>query len=214
MKKPNLLFLLLLIVPALFLSWYFIAAKEDKPIRSLPHYGPKGDTSGVRHVVPSFRFTDQDGKVFTEKNLDGKIYVTEFFFTTCQSICPVMNRNLGRLYEQFRDEPRLHFLSHTVDPETDSAHVLKQYAGDHGVNDSRWTFVTGEKSDLYAMARRGYLLDNSKADPHDDFVHTQKFALVDSRRHLRGFYDGTDSLEIIRLKQDIHQLLQENESAD
>ncbi len=211
MKTSKLPFILLLILPAVFFAWFFISARNDKPIRSLPYYGPKGDASGKKHVVPAFRFTDQDGREFSQKDLQGKIYVTEFFFTTCQSICPVMNWNMSLLYELFRAEPRLHFLSHTVDPGTDSVHTLKQYAESLGVSDGRWSFVTGDKTALYSMARQGYLLDNSKADPHDDFVHTQKFALVDSRRHLRGFYDGTDSLEINRLRQDIYQLLKEDE---
>ena len=153
---------------------------------------------------------DHHGQKLSQNDLEGKIYVVEFFFTTCQSICPVMNDHLKQLYESFRAEERLHFLSHTVDPETDSVPQLKTYAESHGVNDDRWHFLTGAKKDLYHMARQGYLLDSGAPSSHeDDFVHTQNFALVDWNKRLRGFYDGTDSLEIVRLKQDIIVLLDE-----
>lgn len=176
----------------------------------LPVYGPRHDSLKSEHRVPAFAFTDQDGKKFTEKNLEGRIYVSEFFFTTCQSICPVMNDHLGELYLEFKDEPRLHFVSHTVDPETDDVSRLKAYAENHGVHDDRWHFLTGEKKELYHMARKGYLLDSGSPVSHeDDFVHTQNFALVDWEKKLRGFYDGTDSLEMVRLRQDIRILLDE-----
>ena len=201
---------LALFIPIALFAWYLVESGKNRPTRALPVYGPRHDTTGATHYVPPFSFTDQHGRTFTQNDLLGKIYVAEFFFTTCQSICPVMNDHMQRLYETFSDEHRLHFLSHTVDPETDSVPLLKAYAAEHGVTDNRWHFVTGDKQQLYYMARKGYLLDSGSPSTHDDdFVHTQNFALVDWKRRLRGFYDGTDSLEMVRLKQDIEVLLDE-----
>lgn len=211
MQRSRFLFILLILIPACLLAWFVLASRDHKPLRTLPYYSKKGDTTGARHVVPGFVFTDQDGAAFSDKDLEGHIYVTEFFFTTCQSICPVMNRHLAALYSKYRHQPSLHFLSHTVDPETDSVATLKHYARSMGVNDSRWHFVTGNKQDLYRMARQGYLLDRDDGGSHDDFVHTQKFALVDADRFIRGYYDGTDTLDMVRLGQDIDQLLLEHE---
>jgi protein SCO1/2 len=202
----------LLLVPIALFVWYMVEAGKQRPARILPVFAPRHDTSGATHLVPSFSFTDQHGRSFTQDDLEGKIYVAEFFFTTCQSICPVMNDHLQQLYQKFSGEKRLHFVSHTVDPETDSVQTLHAYAESHGVVDDRWHFVTGEKNQLYRMARQGYLLDSGTPSSHeDDFVHTQNFALVDWANRLRGFYDGTDSLEMVRLEQDINVLLDEFE---
>lgn len=144
--------------------------------------------------------------------MEGKIYVAEYFFTTCKSICPVMNDNLKRVYKEFRNRKDFLILSHTVDPETDSVPFLKQYADAHGVNDDRWKFVTGDKKKLYEIARKGYLLNAEEGNGgEEDFIHTQNFALIDKEHHIRGFYDGTDSLEINRMIQDIRILLNEYE---
>lgn len=116
------------------------------------------------------------------------------------------------VYKQFRKDKRVRILSHTVDPETDSAGVLKVYAGAHGVSDRHWLFLTGNKKDLYDMARKSYLLDASEGDGgKDDFVHTQNFALVDWNRNIRGYYDGTDSIDVGRMIKDMNVLLQEYE---
>ncbi len=191
--------------------WYFAAGSDHKPARTLPYFGPKNSDSGYVHRVGPFGFVNQDGDSITNQFFDGHIYVTEFFFTTCQSICPVMNEHLQAIYAEFSAEPELLLLSHTVDPETDKVEVLKQYATEKGVSDDRWQFVTGPKTELYRMAREAYLLDSSPAaHPDEDFVHTQKFALVDADKRIRGYYDGTDSVEIVRLSQDIKILLKEH----
>jgi len=182
-------------------------------MRTLPYFGRKntikpGDT--VFHSVQNFYFRDQDNQPVTEQTVKGKIYASDFFFTICQSICPVMSNQLERVYAAYKAKPEVMILSHTVDPEEDSVPVLKTYARLHGVGDKRWLFVTGDKKDLYQLARQGYMLDGEEGDGGaEDFVHTQNFALVDKERHLRGFYDGTDSADVTRLITDIQLLLDE-----
>ena len=204
---------LLLIIPLIFVAWFFINKNEHKPLRTLPYFGQKnvvknGDTT--YHVVKPFCFTNQYNEKVTEETMKGKIYVTDFFFTTCQSICPIMSSELERVYKQFSHQEDILILSHTVSPEEDSASVLKEYASMHGVKDRRWLFVTGDKKHLYDMARTSYLLNAEEGNGDaDDFIHTQNFALVDKEKHLRGFYDGTDSLDVSRLITDINLLLEE-----
>jgi protein SCO1 len=203
---------LLALVPLAFLAWYFLSAGRAEPLRRLPYYGPKGSAQPFSHVVPAFNFTDQAGERVTEKTVSGKIYISEFFFTTCRTICPVMNAHLDKIYKEFAAEHRILILSHTVDPETDSVVQLRRYAELHNVNDRRWLFLTGRKSELYEMARKGYLLSADEGSGGaDDFVHTQNFALVDGNRRIRGFYDGTDSLEMVKMRRDIRVLLDEHE---
>lgn len=202
----------------LFIGWYFASQKEGSPIRYLSYFGPKtyGEVKDtVYHSIPDFEFIDQDDRKIDQKSMEGKIYVAEYFFTTCKSICPVMNDNLKRVYKEFRNRKDFLILSHTVDPETDSVPVLKQYADAHGVNDDRWKFVTGDKKKLYEIARKGYLLNAEEGNGgEEDFIHTQNFALIDKEHHIRGFYDGTDSLEINRMIQDIRILLNEYDYRD
>lgn len=182
-------------------------------MRTLAYFGKKrsmksGDTT--YHTVKPFLFIDQYGEKVTEENVKGKIYVTDFFFTTCQSICPVMSNQLERVYQTYHGNGDILILSHTVAPEEDSVKVLMDYARLHGVNDRQWLFLTGDKKDLYRMARQSYLLNNDEGQgDEDDFIHTQNFALVDKERRLRGFYDGTDSIDVSRLITDIGILLEE-----
>jgi protein SCO1/2 len=204
---------LLLLLPLAFLGWYYLSEKENKPLRYLPYFGPKqalkvNDT--LYHFIPAFEFTDQDNQKVDLATVKDKIYVTEYFFTTCKSICPIMNTNLEQVYKTFKDRPDFLILSHTVDPETDSVPVLKEYALQHGVKDRRWLFLTGPKKELYDLARKGYLLNADEGNgDSEDFIHTQNFALIDKEQHIRGFYDGTDSLEIKRLIQDLNVLFKE-----
>lgn len=199
-------------MPLVFVAWYFLNRQEQKPIRSLPFYGPKqalmlNDT--MYHRVGDFKFINQDGKEITSEFTKDKIYVTDYFFTTCKSICPIMSNRLKTVYETFRNEPSVLILSHTVDPETDTPEQLKNYANQHGVNDKRWQFLTGSKPELYALARKSYLLNAEEGNGgEEDFIHTQNFALIDKEKHIRGFYDGTDSLDVERLKADIKLLIQ------
>ena len=204
---------LLILIPVIFIVWYLFREKQDKPLTYLPYFGPKhalkvNDTT--YHFIPDFEFTNQFNEKVTQQTLKNKIYVTEYFFTTCQSICPVMNTNLERVYKEFKDKPEFMIVSHTVDPEMDTVPVLMEYAKKHGVVSKKWLFLTGEKPKLYDIARKGYLLNAEEGTGDaDDFIHTQNFALIDKDKHIRGFYDGTDSLEINHLIQDVKLLLKE-----
>jgi protein SCO1 len=204
---------LLLLIPALLVVFYFVKKNEQKPLRSLPYYGPKTysrqkDTS--YHVVPDFEFTNQYGEKISQRDLANKIYVADYFFTTCQSICPIMSNQMERVAKVYRSNPDVLFLSHTVNPEDDSVSVLLDYAERHHAAKGKWHFLTGHKKELYSLARKGYLLDAEEGSGgEDDFIHTQNFALIDKERRIRGYYDGTDSSEVNRLIIDIQLLLDE-----
>ncbi len=162
------------------------------------------------HTVSGFSFTDQTGRTVTERDFKGKIYITDFFFTTCGSICPIMSRHMMGLAKKYKEDDRIRFLSHTVDPETDSVPVLAEYAKLHDADPRQWHLVTGPKKDLYDMARNQYYasVEPGNGGP-DDFIHTQRFTLVDKNRQIRGFYDGTDSTAIVKLERDLKLLLEE-----
>lgn len=170
----------------------------------------------VMNYVQDFSFIDQNGKTVTEHNFDGKVYVTEYFFTTCKGICPKMNANMQNVFEKFKNENDFAILSHTSMPETDSVPLMKAYEekmiGKNPDFAAKWYFVTGSKDSLYKMARQSYLLDNDKNNHiniEDNFIHTQFFALVDRQKRVRGIYDGLKLDEIARMETDIQDLLKE-----
>lgn len=194
----------------------------------------------INNNVESFSFTDQNGKKFTDRDVEGKVYVAEYFFTTCQGICPKMNANMRRVYDEFKGDSSFLIVSHTCMPEVDSVPLLKKYEarmlegtlvkkedGSYKIsydstqhttlNNHNWFFVTGDKAPLYAMARTSYLIDNNKpaiAEPiNDQFIHTQLFALVDKQRRVRGIYDGLKEDEIQKLFTDIKGLLKEKQGS-
>jgi len=145
------------------------------------------------HTIADFAFTNQNGKIVTQKDYEGKIYVADFFFTTCGSICPKMTNNMAWLQNQIKNNPKVMLLSHSVTPDIDSVSVLKKYALKKGVIDSKWNLVTGNKKDIYYIARKSYLaVKTGKPSEMYDMVHTENFILVDSKRRIRGFYDGTN----------------------
>jgi len=165
----------------------------------------------IGRVLP-FSFTDQDGKSFTENDVAGKVFVAEYFFTTCKSICPRMNGNMKKVYETFRNENSFLILSHTCDPETDSAARLKKYADSIGANTSRWIFLTGRKDSLYHQARYSYKIDdpnNNLKSIEEDFLHSQFFALVDKKGRVKKIYDGLKQSEVDQMIDDIKQMLKE-----
>ena len=173
----------------------------------------------VMSYVQNFSFTDQNGKDVTQQNFDGKVYVTNYFFTTCKGICPKMNGNMKGVYDMFKNDKNFAILSHTSMPETDSVPLLKAYqekmVGSEQTNNAKWYFVTGDKDSLYKMARQSYLLDNAKNNSiniAEAFIHTQFFSLVDKYGRVRGIYDGLKPDEIARMEKDIENLMKEKES--
>ena len=162
------------------------------------------------HRVGSFSLTDQDGNEVTENNFKDKIYITDFFFVTCPTICPKMTKQMDRVYDEFEENDDISFLSHTVMPEADSVSVLKKYADEIGVSSDKWKFVTGDRKQIYNLARKTYFAAITEGDGGiNDFVHTENFVLVDKEKKLRGFYDGTSKKDVDRLIVDIYALLEE-----
>jgi protein SCO1/2 len=163
------------------------------------------------HRIPPFSFTNQDGKITTEKTVSGKIYVADFFFTSCASICPKMTNNISVLQEAFKNNQDVLFLSHTVLPERDSVPVLKKYAVEKGVISGKWHLLTGRKEDIYRLAKKEYYAGDTIGyyQAGNEFLHTENFILLDRQRRIRGVYNGTLAVEIDRLKEDIQILLNE-----
>ena len=162
------------------------------------------------NTVRPFSFVRQDGKEITEKDIAGKTYIAEYFFTTCKGVCPKMNRNMQMIYNDLKSEKDFAILSHTVDPETDSVPVLKRYSDSIGASINNWWFLTGTKENLYKTARESYLLDdpqNSSKNISEQFLHTQFFALVDKTGQVRGIYDGLKKDEVEQLVKDCRMLL-------
>lgn len=169
-------------------------------------------STNKNHRVGGFNLTDQDGNTVTPNNFKDKIYVTDFFFVTCPTICPKMTDQMLRVYEEFKDNDAILLLSHTVMPEEDSVPVLKEYADKIKVNSNKWKFVTGDKKQIYDLARKTYFAAVTEGDGGvDDFIHTENFVLVDKEKRLRGFYDGTSKKDVDRLIKDIYTLLSEYE---
>jgi len=165
----------------------------------------------ILSYVKPFSFTNQEGQAITEREVAGKVYVAEYFFTTCKGICPKMNTNMKKVYERFKNEKNFLILSHTVDPEVDSVGRMKRYADSLGVG-GNWEFLTGSKEDLYRSARVNYLLDDPKNNTEkieDQFIHTQFFALVDKNLQVRKIYDGLKRDELEEMTKDIQGLLNE-----
>ena len=170
-----------------------------------------GEKLPVLSTVRPFKFERHDGKWVTERDVLGKVVVVEYFFTTCKGICPKMNRNMQQVYQSFKGQSDFLILSHTVDPDTDSAARLRQYADSMGADIAHWWFLTGPKSALYKTARESYLLDsqdNSSKNISDQFIHTQFFALVDRKGQVRGIYDGLKKNEVEQMTKDLQLLLE------
>lgn len=204
MKRGSLLNIGIGALALAFLAGGWYAFSDKKPVRVLPVYGP------ANHKVSDFRLIDQEGKMITQSALADKIYVTDFFFTTCRSICPIMSDQMARVYKRYNGNQEVVLISHTVNPEADSVPVLAKYAEKHHAAASQWHFVTGDKSELYNLARKSYFLDAAEGNGgQEDFIHTPQFVLVDKEKRIRGYYTGTDSADIDRLMVDIDLLLAE-----
>lgn len=166
----------------------------------------------VLNTVQPFTFLRQDSTMVAQTDVRNRVYLAEYFFTTCKGICPKMNKNMKIIYEQFKSDSNFLIVSHTVNPETDSLPVLRHYADSLGANASNWWFLTGSKENLYKTARESYLLDdpkNSSKNIDEQFLHTQFFTLVDRQGRVRGVYDGIKKEEVDQLLKDIQTLIKE-----
>ncbi len=196
---------------------YFIL----KPKRQLPIYNPSQldrrlvdesiQRQGTGHRTLPFSLVNQNGDTVTEKSLKGKVYVADFFFTTCPGICKDMAVQKRRLQEEFKDDEQFVLVSHSVTPEIDSVPLLREYAELQGAIPGKWQLLTGDKPQIYKLARQSYfaVLDEGGKGDEADFIHTENFVLVDSGKRIRGFYDGTSEAEVTQLIEDIRLL--ENE---
>lgn len=166
----------------------------------------------VLNTVQHFSFLKQDSTMISEQQTQGKVYVVEYFFTSCRGICPKMNKNMKAIYERFKSDSNFIVISHTVNPETDSLPVIRHYADSMGANSKNWWFVTGSKEALYKAARESYMLDdpkNNSKNIDEQFLHTQFFTLVDRIGRVRGVYDGIKKDEVEQLIHDISELILE-----
>lgn len=188
----------------LAVGFYFILVKV------IPGYNKRG-VAPVSFIRP-FSFLNQDGEAVTEKEVHGKVYVAEYFFTTCKGICPKMNNNMRMVYDALKDEKDFLILSHTCDPDTDSVQQMKKYADSMQVNTDQWIFLTGRKDSLYNMARISYTIDDPNdnlVSMEDDFMHSQLWALVDRNGDVRHIYDGLKESEVKKLIKDARRLLKD-----
>ena len=211
------LFLAIFISIASVILYLFYNALTPK--KKLPIFQPNDVNyelvdSTIQHVkrfhkIKSFEFLNQNGEIISEKDYEGFIYVADFFFTTCPSICPIMTDNMVKIQNYVKDKKKVKLLSFSVTPEIDSVPVLKEYSINKGVNDKYWNLLTGDKSKIYSLARKSFLVvkENGKSTSHD-MIHTESFVLVDREKRIRGFYDGTDDKDIQTLKKDIDILIE------
>jgi protein SCO1 len=192
--------------------WYFMP--HNQPTKDVPYYDPteegfkKDIKPGEHHVVSDFRLINQAGDTVTRANFSGRITVVDFFFTTCQGICPIMNTQMKRVYDKFKGNDKVLFISHTVNPENDSVPVMAAHAQRYGADVDQWHFLTGDRAEIYRLARKSYLVSDTEGDGStEDFVHSEKLVIVDGDGHIRGMYDGTVPGEVDLLIKDVEQLL-------
>lgn len=209
--KYKLFGLVLLGLSAIIIYLFYNALQPEK---LLPVYQPSMvDKSLVDstlyykkkyHTIADFKLVNQNGDTITQANYKDKIYVADFFFTTCPTICPIMTKNMAEIQDAILNDPEIMLLSHSVTPVIDSVPQLKKYALEKGVVDSKWNLVTGDKKQIYELARKSYLAVKNDGDggPYD-MIHTENFILVDKEKRIRGFYDGTNPEDVDKLLADI-----------
>lgn len=211
-SKSTLIFLFfftLIFVPILY---YLVKPKSQLPVFNPVDVNPRLVDDAVRnisrdHRISDFHLINQNGDSISKSDFEGKIYVADFFFTRCQTICPVMAVNMSELQAYYKEDDDLKFLSHSVTPDIDSVPVLKAYATKNGAIDGKWDITTGKKKHIYELARKSYFAVLDEGDGGDqDFIHTEQFVLIDKKNQIRGFYDGTDAEEIDRIIKDIEIL--------
>lgn len=200
---------------------YFMMQPKEKPLPIInpvdleeEMVDPELLRIGQGHHVGNFSFVNQDGKTITQKEVQGKVYVAEYFFTTCGTICPKMNDQMRRIQFEFADNDDVRLMSFTVDPKTDTVEQMKRYSDDHGAKKGQWHFLTGSKEALYELARKSFFIlkpaeAQNLGDVGSDFIHTNNFVLVDRQGRIRGYYDGTSRMEVDELMKDMYRLLEE-----
>lgn len=202
----------LLIIGLLAIIYQMFNNKSELPIFNPSDFNPELVDVSLQnkvnnHSVSDFELYNQNGKMITQKDYENKIYVTDFFFTRCITVCPIMTNNMEKLQNTFLDEDDIMFLSLSVTPELDSIPILKTYAQKHGAVDGKWNITTGDKKHIYNLARKSYFAVVNEGDGGlQDFIHTPNFILVDTEKQIRGVYDGTKEQEIQRLIDDIRVL--------
>jgi protein SCO1/2 len=204
--------LLLVIICMTFYTCKKSAARatvDHLPYFNSADFTPKWEKGS--HKIPAFSFVNQDSVVITNKTFEGKIYIADFFFTSCSGICPKLTKNMRSLQEKYKDDDDIMLLSHTVMPWKDSISVIKKYAKENFVNNVKWYLVTGDKEQLYSIARKGYFADEDfvKTQDESNFIHTENFILIDKLGYIRGVYNGTLEVDVDRLKRHIKILQKE-----
>lgn len=206
---PTLSAMLVFSILGVFVFYKLLSPKKRLPVYSPIDVNPRLVDASLHHVKKNHRIADfelynQNGDTITEATFENKIYVADFFFTRCATICPVMTTNMNALQAAFSNDTDVLLLSHSVTPVMDSIPILKDYANYKGVIDGKWHLVTGAKKQIYNLARKSYFAVLDEGDGGDqDFIHTEQFVLVDSKRRIRGYYDGTDPKEVARIIEDI-----------
>ncbi|WP_037300868.1 SCO family protein [Runella limosa] len=205
----------LIIVLALFSLWSCSGSSERLPILGerdtvKKMVDGKEIVDTVYHTIPDFKFVNQEGDTVSAQNFNDKIYVADFFFTTCPTICPVMKKQMKKVYEKFKGENEVAILSHTIDPDHDTPAVLKEYAKDLGVSGTQWMFVTGNREKIYEIGEKQYLVvAGADSTAPGGYIHSGAFVLVDKQKRVRGMYNGTDEAGTQRLIADIERLRKE-----
>jgi protein SCO1/2 len=196
----------------IFFILFFIVASCSEKSEKLPYLGNSTVVNNVetQHTIQDFSFLNQDSLVVTNDTFKNKIYIADFIFLRCPTICPVMNMELKRVYDTFKDNENVLFVSHTVDPENDTIPVLKAYSENLEVNPKKWHFLWGEQKDIFDIAKNSYFTQAYEdLDAPGGYAHSGGFILVDKNRHIRGVYDGTNSVDVDRLIKEIVILLNE-----
>ena len=212
---PTVLRIGLLFIIMVFIGYKLLTPKKKLPVYNPADVNPRLVDASVKHIrsnhkIADFILINQNGDTITQDNYKDKIYIADFFFTRCQTICPIMTLNMSDLQEFYKDDADIMFLSHSVTPIIDSIPVLKDYAVKKGVIDGKWNLVTGDKKHIYQLARKSYFAVLDEGDGGEqDFIHTEQFILVDKKRQIRGFYDGTDKKDVQRIFKDIEILKKE-----
>ncbi len=218
--KRSVILVLILIVPGFL--YYLLQAKGKNRYKPLPIYGPKQvaktfhkvrgkvifDT--IYHQIPDFKLYDQDNKLITQKNFEGKVVLVNFFFTNCPVLCKEINQNIAKLAENYQKNGMLRFASITVDPAKDNTSVLKKYAASLKADEDQWKFLTGDTTTIYSLSKNGFLVTAVNGNNHpEDFVYSEKLILIDQDRRIRGYYNGTSVNEMTKLNDEIKVLIAE-----